>query len=168
MGLGPGHIGHRGAIGINAHSAQFGGNHRGAGLHQPRRDFDRHGAGDGIKGRVPFAPMGRAQPLDAAALLIDQNWRLAAHGIAQRAGQAAQLVRVLDIAGKDDKAERISAAEKGALTVQKLRSGAAEDRCPAANAHRCGTGMQIAALATKAVQKRRASASSSNPWARRR
>ena len=64
-------IGHGGAIGINAHSAQFGADQLSA---QNHRITALIGAGQSvqhIQRRRPIAPMGRAQPLHTAPFLID-------------------------------------------------------------------------------------------------
>lgn len=73
--------------------------------------------------------MGRLQALHPAAFLIDQDRRVgAADRIAQGGRQAADPIRGLAVALKQDEAERVRIAEEAALVGLELRPLQAEDR----------------------------------------
>src|SRR6185369_3382626 len=63
-------------------------------------------------------PMRRFQPLDAAALLVDQH-----RGV----DQGANLVRRVDVAGEEDETPGLHVAEEGGLFAAQRRARAAED-----------------------------------------
>ena len=104
-----------------------------------------------------FAPMWRAHPLDPSTLLINQNWRIAAHTIPQVSGQAAQLVRRFHVAGKQDKPERIGLFEKRSLGIAQNRAFGAKNIRSLPQDQRTTTGTQSAFSEMSAAHRRRAS-----------
>jgi hypothetical protein len=72
--------------------------------------------------------MRAAHPLHAPAFLVDQDRGITAHQVTQIAGQAAQLVGAVDIAGKQDKAERVRITEKPAFPWRDLQRGWPDNR----------------------------------------
>ena len=79
-----------------------------------------------------------------------------------------KLVGGLHIAGEQDEAPRVGLAKEGAFGWAQIGPETAEDAGPGRHHGRWVTGMQVAFSASRAEQNRRASASSSNPSARRR
>jgi hypothetical protein len=116
-----------GAVRVDPHRAQFRRDHRGAGriIAAPPQSIRRRLLSSGGS---PLLPMGRAQPLDPAAFLIDQDRRIAPHGVAQVAVRRRKLVGRLDVAGKEDEAEG-SASRKKARSSG--RSGPAQPKIAA-------------------------------------
>jgi hypothetical protein len=113
MGFRPGNIGNRRTIGIYAHRTQFLGHDPGAQA-QDMRSVQACSL-CGIKGRRPLTPIGGPHPLHAPAFLIDQDRRVTPNRSAQIAGQPDKLIGVFDVAGKEDKAKRVTIPEKSAL-----------------------------------------------------
>ena len=162
-------IGQRHAIHIDAHFAQFMRDEACAQIHGARRTRGPC-LGHLLKCWAPLPPIGRAHTLHASALLIDQDRGVAPHGCTQIRGQRQKLRGIFDIAGKQDKAPRLSFGEKTRLIGGEARAFATQDRGrkPGHARYLTVTGMQGALRATKAAQNRREAARSSNPWARRR
>ncbi len=72
--------------------------------------------------------MRRLEACDAAAFLVDQHRRIRPPDrVAQGDDEAAQLVRIVAIALKQDEAEWIGVTEEVALDLRERRAGAAED-----------------------------------------
>lgn len=91
-----------------------------------------------------------------------------ARRISQLVAQRADLVGRVDVAGEKDKAEGPHIAEERHFFARQGQPVRIQDRRPEGTHQRVTTGMQSAFSATSAEQKRRASAMSSNPMARRR
>ncbi len=102
VGAGLGHIDQRRAIGVDAEVMKLGGHQPGSGESGAFGGFRVAGIELAETARGGhFAPMGRAQALNAAPLLIDEDQNLvAAHRLLEGRDEAADLVRALDIAGK--------------------------------------------------------------------
>ena len=119
----------RGAVGVNADLQKVMGDQavleaaslqRGVAIHVV--EFaERRG------GRV-FAPVRRAQPGDRAAFLIDEDWRVAANGVAQIGAERGDLLPVLAIALEQDEAPRVGVGEEGALLPAQAQPFTAIDR----------------------------------------
>ena len=71
--------------------------------------------------------MGRPHPLNATALLIDQDRRITPDGLAKRRCQTAKLVRRLAVPLKHDEPEGLCLGEKPGLPATKLRPGRCKD-----------------------------------------
>ena len=124
-------VANRGAVGVDAHVQQFAGDQAGAQFH--RADGIGAGGLHKVQRGRPFGPMGAAQALHAADLLIDQNRCIAAHSIPQVGGEAPQLCGVLHITGEQDEAEGLIIGKEGAFVGQQDRAGATEDGCAVAD-----------------------------------
>jgi hypothetical protein len=75
--------------------------------------------------------MRRAQPGDAAALLIDEDRGIQPADAGAQLGDEATYLRGIDaIALEEDEAERIGPGEERALPGRQRHAGAAEDRRP--------------------------------------
>lgn len=162
MGLRLDQIGERRAVHVDADLVQLG---RDQPVAQPLRAQRIERALHLVERRQVGVPMRRPHPLHPAALLVDQDRRLAAQRLAKIGGQAAQLIGRLDVAGEEDEAPRVGVAEERRLVAAEPGAFGAEDR---GGGHRTTTGMQAASSATSAEQKRRASARSAKPVARSR
>ena len=78
--------------------------------------------------RRRLAPVRRPQPRHPAAFLVDQHRRLGArHRGAQLLDQPVGALGRVDVAGKQDEAQRIGVAEEGALVGREVGACAAED-----------------------------------------
>src|SRR6185437_10362616 len=100
-------------------------------------------------------PTRRFQARDAAALLVDQNRRMAvADRVTQGCNEAADLVAVMDIAREEDEPPGLHLAKECTFIGTEGHSGAAEDR---ARAHRS---YRIAAkiISTECTRRLRSSA----------
>jgi hypothetical protein len=71
--------------------------------------------------------MRRGEALHAPALLVDEHWGIAAHGIAKGRDQAAQLRRRVDVAAEEDEPPRLALAQERALGARQGRAGKASD-----------------------------------------
>ena len=77
------------------------------------------------RGGGKFGPVRRAQPGDAAALLVDQDREISsAREVAQVVGEGAKLGRVLDVAREQAETGRVGVADQAAFGVGE--GGAAE------------------------------------------
>ena len=100
--------------------------------------------------------------------VVDEDRRLAAHAVAQRGGEGADLFGRFEIAREEDEAERIDISKEAAFGAGQAQPFGRKDRRSEPPAHRVVTGMQSAFSATKAAQNRRASEMSPKPSARSR
>jgi hypothetical protein len=66
--------------------------------------------------------VGWSQTLDATAFLIDQYKRIAADGRAGRVGQAPQLLRCFDVAGKQDNAGGLGIRQERTLIGREVEA----------------------------------------------
>lgn len=111
--------------------------------------------------------MRRAQALHAPAFLIHGDHRIAAHGLAQIAGQAAQLFGIFHIAAKQDEAPGIGRAKEIPLGPRQISPGdAAKDGRVLRHAY--FSARQSVPPDFSALQKSRASPSDPKPATRRR
>ena len=133
---------------------------------QPHRPQRITGPGHLLQRRQKLPPMRGPQPLHPPAFLIDQDRRRPADRVAQSRGQAAQLIGVFDIAGKQDETPGVGVAKETGLDPGKLGAKTAEDAGP--GHPRVNTGMHCARSFSSTAQNRRAASSSSKPRARRR
>ena len=131
MSFGPGNIRAWGTVHVNPVLEKLGANQESAQIHCPF-GLGRHVTTAGkrihlIKGRHPLAPMGCSHPLDATALLIDQDRCISPDGFAKRCRQAAKLVWRLAVPLKHDEPEWLCLGEKPGFPGTKLRPGRCED-----------------------------------------
>ncbi len=107
----------RQAIGVDADLSQIVGDKPRA---EPGKPLGLRGVGAGqfkTGGCRIGAPMRRTEPLNAAAFLINENWRVAAESAANVGGQTGNLLRRNDIAAKENHAPRRRLAQEGALRL---------------------------------------------------
>jgi hypothetical protein len=67
--------------------------------------------------------MRRLQALDAPALLIDENRSMPTQRIAHSTGEAANLVRTVDVAGKEDDAPGLGLLQEPLLKLGQFQPG---------------------------------------------
>ena len=165
MGLRPRHIEHGRAIAIDPQRQKLGGDQAIAQFHGAR------GIGTGlhhlVERRQELGGQRRAQALHPASLLVGEDRGVPADGGAQLGCQRPELLGALDVAGEEDEAKGVGLGEEAFLLGAQRQAERGEDG-GSETGHRVVTGMQSAFSATKAAQKRRASARSAKPAARRR
>ena len=126
MGVRLRNIQQRDAIHVDAQRCELGGDRPVA---QPECLENRHLGAllSQIPDRVPALPVRRTQAGDAASLLIDQDRSVAAHGLAHRAGQGANLLGRVHIAGEEDKAPGLRLGQEVPLLGRQFQPRDAKD-----------------------------------------
>jgi hypothetical protein len=126
------HVEHRRAIDGDADRLQIGRHQAGVEARgfAARIEIEalRHVGEDTRRGAA--RPVGRAEPGDAAALLIDQDGRLGpADAVAQLVGQPADLIRRSAVAGEQDEPGGFGLGEEFPFFIAEFGPGATEDYC---------------------------------------
>ena len=165
VGLRPSDIDHRRAIAVDAHAVQLVRDQSKAQIHC----LCRVGACclHEVQRCRPVAPMRCAQTLHPPAFLIHGDNSLVARRLAQFITQRADLIRRVDIARKENEPKGLYGAKQRLFLRRQPKPRRVQYRRPVSH-QRVTTGMQSVFSATSAEQKRRASAMSENPCARRR
>ena len=166
MGFGRCHIDQRRAVAIDSDAVQFMGD-------DPVHEIERStclipGACSKVHRRHPIAPLRGTHALHAAALLVDGDHRVMARRLSYLLTKRANLVGAVDVARKKNEAKGPHVPEERLFLDAEPMARGVEDRGPEGAHQRITTGIQSAFSATRAEQKRRASAISSKPMARRR